>query len=370
MKRARIIQVSSYYPPHLGGQENAVFSLTQQLAKAHYDVRVLTSTNGGGAVGCKTENGTRVHRMRSLVFGHAPIMPWLPIALLRAAKPDSLVHVHIGQAFTPEVVWLMAKMCGFKYVAQLHIDFKASGPVGVLLPLYKKFVLKRVLQSAAAVVTLNHKTHQIVQDTYKYTGKARVMNNGVDDIFFESNRKLLPRHPPKVLRLLFVGRFSKQKNIGALLQACALTPRQVHLDIIGDGAERGEVLDTIGRLQLKNISLHGRLGREEVIKFYETCDVLVMPSLYEAQPLVLLEAMAARIPIIGTRVIGVEEHLKDAGILAEPTAKGLADAFEQYYASYHLLPAMIKKGSAIAEKLQWSRTLKQYEALYEDAMAH
>src|SRR6185503_2480396 len=166
MKRTRIIQVSSYYPPHLGGQENAVFGLTQQLSKANHDVLVLTSTNGGGAAGHKTENGMRVHRMRSWVFGHAPIMPWLPIALLGAAKSDSVVHLHIGQAFTPEVVWLMAKVCGFKYVAQLHIDFMASGPAGVLLPLYKKFVLKRVLQSAAAVVTLNHKTHRIVREVY------------------------------------------------------------------------------------------------------------------------------------------------------------------------------------------------------------
>ena len=365
MSRMRIVQVSSYYPPHLGGQENAVLSLSRQLARAGHDVHVLTSTAGGGTPGSRIENGVRVHRMRSLVFGHAPIMPWLPIALLRVAKPDSVVHVHIGQAFTPEVVWLMSKLRGFTYVAQLHIDFKASGRVGVLLPLYKKFVLKRVLQSAAVVITLNEKTHHIVRDVYEHTGKAVVMNNGLDDAFFKVDRKPLPSRPPEVLRLLFVGRFSKQKNISTLLQACALTSRQVYLDIVGEGDEQAEVVAAIESLQLKNISLHGRLEREGVVKLYKACDVLVIPSLYEAQPLVLLEAMAARIPIIGTRVIGVEDHLKDAGILAEPTAQGLADAFEEYYASYHLLPEMVKKGSAIAERLRWSHTLKQYEALYE-----
>lgn len=365
----RIIQVSSYYPPHLGGQENAVHGLAQQLAKAGHDVCVLTSTNGGGKRGSQTQGNVLVERMQSLVLGHAPIMPWFPIALFRAARPGSLVHLHIGQAFTPEMVWLVSKLRGFQYVAQLHIDFKASGPAGVLLPLYKKFVLKRVLQSAAAVVTLNRQTHQIVRTVYKYAGKALIMNNGLDDIFFELNRKPLPPLPPKVLRLLFVGRFSKQKNIITLLQAVAQTKRQVHLDIVGDGAERSEVLDAIAHLKLKNVTLHGRLGRGEVMRFYKTCDVLVMPSLYEAQPLVLLEAMAARIPIIGTKVIGVEDHVKDAGILVEPTTKGLVGAFEQYYASYHLLPAMISKGSAIVEKLRWSHALKQYESLYEEAVA-
>lgn len=365
----RIIQVSSYYPPHLGGQENAVLGLAKQLAKTSRSVHVLTSTNGGGAPGTKTEDGVQVQRMRSLVFGQAPVMPWFPIALFFAAKPGSLVHIHIGQAFTPEMVWLVSKLRGFRYVAQLHIDFKASSPAGVLLPLYKKLVLKRVLQSAAAVVSLNQKTNDLVRNVYQYAGKAVVMNNGLDDIFFTLKRKPFRTKPPRTLHLLFVGRFSKQKNIIALLEALALTKRHVHLDVVGDGVERPQVLATIKRLQLKNVTLHGRLGRDEVMKFYQTCDALVMPSLYEAQPLVLLEAMAARIPIIGTRVIGVEDHLSGVGILVEPTAQGLASAIEQYDTSYHLLPAMVKKGSSITKKLRWSHTLKQYEELYEEAMA-
>jgi glycosyltransferase involved in cell wall biosynthesis len=104
------------------------------------------------------------------------------------------------------------------------------------------------------------------------------------------------------------------------------------------------------------------------MKFYQTCDALIMPSLYEAQPLVLLEAMAARIPIIGTKVIGVEDHIKGVGILVDPTPKDLASGIEQYDNLYDMLPTMTEKGYAKAEELRWPNTLQKYEALYEEAI--
>ncbi|HEU5186970.1 MAG TPA: glycosyltransferase family 4 protein [Candidatus Saccharimonadales bacterium] len=370
MTVTHIIQVSSYYPPHLGGQENAVQGLAQQLAKAGHRVTVLTSTNGGGAPGVTTENGVTVHRMPSLVFGHAPIMPQFAAALLGAVTPGTVVHIHIGQAFTPEMVWLVSKLRGFAYIAQLHIDFEPSGPAGILLPLYKKFVLKRALQSAAAVITLNQKTHRIVRRVYDYTGTALVMDNGIDDSFFRLRRAPFTPHPPKTLRLLFVGRLTKQKNLITLLYALALTKRAVQLDVVGEGPEREQVEATIAQLKLKNVKLHGRLAREQVMKLYQTHDALIMPSLYEAQPLVLLEAMAARIPIIGTKVIGVEDHIAGVGILVKPTAEGLAHGIESYDTMYQQLPAMVKKGHDTVEKLRWPHILKKYETLYEQATAH
>jgi glycosyltransferase involved in cell wall biosynthesis len=94
-----------------------------------------------------------------------------------------------------------------------------------------------------------------------------------------------------------------------------------------------------------------------------------MPSLYEAQPLVLLEAMAARIPILGTNVIGVAEHIWGAGVVVEPNSRALAGGIERLYAEYHVLPSLVEKGFAKAEKLRWRNLRKEYEALYEEVLA-
>jgi len=372
VKDKHIIQVSAYYPPHLGGQENAVHDLAGQLAQAGHRVQVLTSSKGSHPAGSKIENDVHVKRMRGLNFGHAPIMPAFPWGLYRATTPDSVVHLHIGQAFTPEMVWLVAKLRHFKYVAELHIDFEPSGPVGILLPLYKRLVLNRVLRSADAVIALNEKTLKTIREVYDYTGRAEIMHNGIDEAYFTiaRTRKALPRKPPQTLRLLFVGRLSKQKNLGVLLQALSMTKRNVYLDVIGDGEERVKLTELITSYGLTNVTIYGRKGRDEVREFYKTCDVLIMPSLYEAQPLVLLEAMAAGLPVIGTNVIGVGEHIKDGGIVVEPTAKGLADGIEQYFTRYDFVQEMVERGRKLAEAFRWHNALKEYEGLYETISAH
>jgi len=369
VKAKHIIQVSSYYPPHLGGQENAVHDLAQQLATNGHDVQVLTSTQGG-LRSSTIEQGVHVHRLPGIVFGHAPIMPWFPVALFRTVRPGSIVHIHIGQAFTPEMVWLVSKLRGFTYVAQLHIDFEPSGPAGILLPLYKRLLLKRVLQSASAIVVLNEKTLRTVRTVYGYKGTLCILNNGIDEAYFALKRPPLALRPPTTLHLLFVGRLSKQKNIPALLKALKLTKQNVHLDIIGEGSEGELVQKIIEEYNLTNVTLHGRLSRSDVMKFYKTCDVLVLPSLYEAQPLVLLEAMATRIPIIGTDVIGVADHITNVGIVVEPTAKGLMNGIERYFTEYALLPKMIERGYRRAKNMGWSHTLKKYEALYDEVLGN
>jgi len=359
-----LIQISAYYPPHLGGQENVVYDLAQQLAKRGHHVEVLTSDQGGGK-SHSLDGDVLVQRCKSFVFGHAPVMMQFPFKLLRAVREHSIVHVHIGQAFTPEIVWLLAKLRGFRYIAELHIDFQPTGPAGFLLPLYKQYILKRVLQSADAVLTLNEKTLNLVRNEYERTGPTQVISNGIEERYFTLDRKAFTKKPPKTLRLVYIGRLSKQKNIIPLLHAIAGTHHKVHLDLIGDGEERELIEQTIASLDLSNVTMHGRLPRDEVLDYYAKSDALVMPSLYEAQPLVLLEAMAARIPIIGTDVIGVAEHLDGAGIIVAPTISGLKQGIDRYFTEYNSLPDKVKQGYERAERLRWSNVLTDYEELYE-----
>ncbi len=368
MKAQHIIQVSAYYPPHLGGQENAVYDLASQLAEGGHNVQVLTSSAGSNVRGDAVEGSVHVKRRAGLIFGHAPIMPSFPATLFRAIRTTSVIHLHIGQAFTPEMVWLIAKLRRVPYIAQLHIDFQPSGPVGILLPLYKQLVLKRVLQSAACVITLNEETKRIVRKVYGCTGRVEIMNNGLDEVYFQLKRPALAPKPPTTLHLLFVGRLTKQKNIPTLLKALKLTKRKVCIDIIGDGPELELIKKLVLQYKLENVVLRGRFGRADVMEFYKICDALIMPSLYEAQPLVLLEALAARIPIIGTNVIGVAEHIKEGGIIVEPTVEGLVEGIEQYYTQYASLPERVAKAYRSAEKLRWRHTLKNYESLYEEVL--
>lgn len=365
----KIIQISSYYPPHLGGQENAVRDLSRQLASSDHEVHVITSTCGGGKKGHSVEDGVNVWRLAALEFGHAPIMPAFVPTLMRLATPGSVIHLHIGQAFSPEWTRFASKLRSFPYIAELHIDFEPSGPAGVLLPLYKRLALRPVLRAAHTVAVLNQKTSDLVKNVYGVTKKTYIVNNGIDEDYFAVNRPEFATTPPQRLKLLFVGRLSKQKNVPALITALPLTKRNVHLDIVGDGDQRGLIEQTIKDHNVADrVTLHGRLDRQQVLEFYRGSDVLVMPSLYEAQPLVLLEALATRIPIIGTDVIGVAEHIADAGVVVQPTPEALAAGFDEYYRRYSQLPDLVEHGYQKAVPLRWQNLLPTYETLYREAL--
>lgn len=126
-------------------------------------------------------------------------------------------------------------------------------------------------------------------------------------------------------RLLFVGRLALEKGLSDLLEALHLGQQQgllLDLTIVGDGPERGnlEILanqyDLQGQVRFKGYIPAG----EKLWKCYTQADMFILPSLSEAQGKVLIEAMAAGLPIIATRVGGIPsiiEHRR-TGLLVPP----------------------------------------------------
>jgi D-inositol-3-phosphate glycosyltransferase len=361
MKTSRIIHVTAYYPPHLGGQEIVVQDLVTQLTLAGEQVEVVTSSIGTRR-GANIENGVLVTRLKSSEFAHTAIIWRLFFWLLRHTGRNTIVHLHAGQFFTPEVVWLAAKIKRFRYILHLHADLVQSGPMGKFLPLYKRLFFGREIRGAELVIVLNNELRRAVNHDYSYDGKLLVMLNGVGEDFFK-----ITRRPTKstTLKLLFVGRLSPHKNLTALLEALSVVKHGITLDIIGDGECRREVEMLIARKKLENVTLHGTLSRDEVKKYYATCSALILPSLYEAQPIVLLEAMASRVPVIVTRGIGIEATAWEA-VLIEPTVQGVADGIESFAA---MAPGaqelLVDAAFRRAERHRWHALISSYIELYD-----
>ena len=364
MKTPRVIHVTAYYPPHLGGQEIVVHDLVTQLALAGEHVEVVTSS-AGTRTGVSFESGVPVTRLKSHEFAHTPIVWGLFTWLLRRTKSDTIVHLHVGQFFTPEVVWLAAKIKRFRYILHLHCDLVPSGPMGRLLPLYKKLIFDREINDAELIIVLNNKHRLAVRSNHGYDGKLLVMSNCIDEDFFKIARKPAAS---KTLKLIFVGRLSPHKNLTTLLEALSTIKHEVTLDIIGDGECRRQLEILIADKNLENVRLYGRLSRDEVKRFYATCSALILPSLYEVQPIVLLEAMASRIPIIVSKGIGIEVDAREA-VLIEPTAQGIAYGIESFAAmtpdAQNLLTDTAFRR---AEKHKWHAMINSYINLY-DGMA-
>src|ERR1700730_2636640 len=130
-----IVHVTSYYPPHLGGMENVAERIAEGFVDKEYAVSVYTSDRG---YSCNKviSSKSQVHYLKSIEFAHTPIIFTLLFRLL-ALPGHSLIHLHVAQALSPEIVYLISRLKGIPYVAHIHLDVDPSGPFGFLLGTYK-----------------------------------------------------------------------------------------------------------------------------------------------------------------------------------------------------------------------------------------
>lgn len=358
-----IVQITPYYPPHLGGLERVVSHLAREQAKQH-DVRVLTTALGSaGAPHNALEGGVMVHRHRAVEAAHTAIAPGLPVHLARLPR-DAVLHLHCAHALLPEAVALAARLRGTRFVLHFHLDVDASGPLGALLPYYKKHVFGRVLRAAAGVIALTDAQAAFLTQTYRVPAdRVHVVPNGVAETYF-----MPPRVPePGPLGLLYVGRLDAQKNVARLLDALSLARQDIRLRIIGDGELRGRLEAHAERLGLRNVEFSGGLLGEDLVKAYADADAFVLPSDREGMPLVVLEAMAAGLPVIATDVPGTRELVEGAGVLATPEPAALAEAIDSVAADLPLRARMALASTERARAHSWGIVARLVEDVYAEA---
>ena len=151
--------------------------------------------------------------------------------------------------------------------------------------------------------------------------KLRIVRCGVDPESFSA-----PLNPGREgqLRVLFVGRMDKGKGPIVLLNSAAelrASGQDIRLTLIGDGPDHQATRAAAEALGLGDAaSFPGAVGQDEIRAHYEAADVFCLPSFAEGVPVVLMEAMAMRRPVIATWVGGVPELIADgeSGLLVAP----------------------------------------------------
>ena len=137
-------------------------------------------------------------------------------------------------------------------------------------------------------------------------------------------------------RLLFVGRLAAVKGLPVLFTALRAQIEKhpdCQLVLIGDGPERAALEQMVTRMGLQDhVTFAGYKSQDEVAQALGETDIFVLPSFAEGVPVVLMEAMAARVPVITTQIAGIPELVENAvsGLLVPPGASGpLADAIDR-----------------------------------------
>jgi len=157
--------------------------------------------------------------------------------------------------------------------------------------------------------------------------KLHIVHCGVEPSLFE-----MKKHEGRGTRLLFVGRLAEQKGLPILLDALAKVEGAT-LDIAGDGPERKLLEQRVDELNISDrVKILGYQSQTQVRALLKEADLFVMSSFAEGLPVVLIEAMAAGVPVVATWVAGIPEIVRDEhnGLLVPPgDAKALAQAIRR-----------------------------------------
>ncbi len=167
-------------------------------------------------------------------------------------------------------------------------------------------------------------------------------------------------------RVGFIGRLDPIKRISDLLVAAVALQNDIELHIYGDGPERRSIETAVARLKLGNVILHGSIARPH--EALQNLDVLVLPSEAEGFGLVLIEAMAARVPVIGTNVPGIWDIVADerTGMLVPVASPGkLAEAITRIIADHSLRERLIEQAyESVRQRFAWEPVLAEYERIF------
>jgi glycosyltransferase involved in cell wall biosynthesis len=185
-----------------------------------------------------------------------------------------------------------------------------------------RFRLAEKAASAATVVCISDFARSQVMGfaPEEVWPRLRVVHCGLDPTEFDGEAAA----DGDVFRVLCVGRLVPFKGQSLLIEAIASLRRSgsdARLTLIGDGPSRVDLERRAHELGLDDaVTVAGAVGQDEIRSHYAAASAFCLPSFAEGVPVVLMEAMAMRLPVVTTRVMGISELVDDgdSGLLIRP----------------------------------------------------
>jgi glycosyltransferase involved in cell wall biosynthesis len=258
-----------------------------------------------------------------------------------------VIHIHNFSQFVPVVRALNRSA---RIVLHMNCEWLSQ---------HEPRMIARRLESADAIMACSgHVARRVLDRFPALETKCHVVFNGTDVEHFLPSLESVMVNPPAPLRVLFVGRISPEKGVHLLVEAFKAVAAKfptARLDLVGgagslpadflvslsddplvSGLEafyRGDyfahVAGCVPEHLKERVTFHGNVSHRELVAHYSQATLFVNPSLSDAFPLTVVEAMSAGLPIVASAVGGVPESVAHGvtGLLVEPnSSEALASA--------------------------------------------
>lgn len=295
------VVIDTWFPAIGGGQINAL-EISKRIANKGIEIDIITRNNG--VYKADKINNLNIHRLglQSEALDNVSRILFLIKAFLFIKKNNyDVVHL---QAFLPGLLapfihLLLKKPVIFTVHGTRMFEKTPKKTFGYIL---EKFILTKIKYDAQISVTRAFMKFQNINTNTFY------IPNGIDVQKFKKINVQKAKDP----KILWVGRFDPVKRIEDLVTAMKTVNAKVpkaKLTLVGYGQEEQKIKNLVKKLNVKNVEFTGKKEGIDLIREYKSSYVFVLPSASEGQPLTILEAKAANLPIIASNIGGIPELL-------------------------------------------------------------
>lgn len=367
----KIALVSPYDYPYPGGVTNHVRHLHREFTAMGHDVRIMAPSSNRN-LEREEDDVYRIGNVRRVPANGSIARITLSFRLARrvrevlASEAFDVIHAHepLMPSLPPTVL---------RYSTALNIGTFHAYRGSYYGYFYGRPILRRVFRDLDGRIAVSRAAKRFVRQYFM--APYKIIPNGVEiDRFSPDRNTPMPQFADGRPNVLFVGRPEKRKGVGFLLRAYPFVKNafpDARFIIVGAGNwEDSPYRAYIERHHMRDIEIVGRVSEEELPRYHRSADVFCSPAIDgESFGIVLLEAMAAGLPIVACDIEGYSQVLTDGreGLLVPPrNAESLATALCRLLQDRESARTMGAMGLATAQQYAWPRVAEQVIDLYTE----
>jgi D-inositol-3-phosphate glycosyltransferase len=374
----KILIVSHYFSPHVGGIEIVAQNQASQLVKKGNEVSILTSAIGLPTGLTKHKNNFKIQAVRaSNIFEAKMGVPFPIFSPAIITKTYQLVKacdvVHIHDAFYISSFWasFWAKILKKPVVLTQHVAMipHPNKIVTLVQSIVYKTTGKFIFKQSSFIILFNSSVKDFLTRLKIDSKKIVMLPNGTDlKLFWPANKteknkiKKVYSLPTDRVLALFVGRFVPKKGFHKVLASL-----DANYTIVMVGGE-----PPIKYKKDSRVFFIPYLNQEALAEIYRACDIFVLPSEAEGFPLSIQEAMASGLPIVTSDNEGYTLHNFDRTLFKfiNPTIKEIKKSLNILTNDLLLRDAMSKYSAEYARlNFSWENNIEKILSLYKEALS-
>lgn len=333
----------------MGGAQRFLYELVTRLDTKKYNISVAAGGNGElfGKLNKKNIKTVKVYNFSNVPGIRNLLVFWEIFILIIKTGPNVIyllsseagfsgsIAASVYRFFTQKKLKIIYRIGGWAFKEPRNIIIKKiylwaekiSAPFKDIIIVNSEFDRQLAIKNKIArpeKITMIH--NNIDLNIIKFLPK-KVAKKFIESKFFSQSEK-------NSILIGTIANLYKNKGLDFLILAAAKIKKSQpnwQFVIIGNGPERFNLEKLIKNHGLENyVFIIGRIN--DAYKYLKALDLFVLPSVKEGQPWVILESMAAEVPIVATNIAGIPEMIKNetSGLLVEPTdSNALAMAIEK-----------------------------------------